>query len=177
MSAQSTAVAARHARAELADREFRGPVPWSVQDLTRLAGGYAFAFVVIGIAWFGASDQVAWNDAQVLWVNVGGAGLILAALSSAIWILYGRRMVGRKRLLLLALLEERQQLVASTRRKPAPAFSADEPLAGVALVTGNGMSKYHRASCPLVAGKAIREASANSVNADGLVPCGVCEPG
>jgi hypothetical protein len=61
--------------------------------------------------------------------------------------------------------------------EPAPptAPSADPTVDGH-LVTVDGTTRYHRAACPLVAGKPVHNVAATEVNDRHLEPCPVCDP-
>jgi hypothetical protein len=58
---------------------------------------------------------------------------------------------------------------------PPIAPSADPTVDGH-LVTVDGTTRYHRAACPLVAGKPVHDVAATEVNDRHLEPCPVCDP-
>jgi hypothetical protein len=69
----------------------------------------------------------------------------------------------------LALLTVRRRI---TRRLPALTLVAAAPdTAGGGLVSGNGMTLFHRPDCILVAGKTVEVH-----RGDGRQPCGMCRP-
>ena len=43
-------------------------------------------------------------------------------------------------------------------------------------MTGPGMTRFHRAACPLAAGKVVSPAPRAEHERRGLVPCEVCDP-
>jgi hypothetical protein len=59
---------------------------------------------------------------------------------------------------------------------PAPATMAADPAVDGPLVTVDGTTRYHRAACPLVAGKPVHDVAATEVNDRHLEPCPVCDP-
>lgn len=147
-----------------------GSVPWGDREVIRLGVASAVGLVAIGVSWFGTSGS-ADTGHQALWLNIGVAGLVIAALSNAGWLLHGRRQVGRRRAELIAL----QPAPAESRAEAAagrPVLPLEEtltmPLDGVRVP---GQRVVHRPDCPLVAGKA-----AEPVNAGEGPPCGVCVP-
>jgi hypothetical protein len=57
-----------------------------------------------------------------------------------------------------------------------PAPPPTDPAVDGHLVTVDGTTRYHRAACPLVAGKAVHDVAATEVNDRHLEPCPVCDP-
>src|SRR5262245_2984691 len=60
----------------------------------------------------------------------------------------------------------------AARPEPVPA----DPAVDGHLVTVDGTTRYHRAACPLVAGKPGHDVAATEVNDRNLEPCPVCDP-
>jgi hypothetical protein len=60
-------------------------------------------------------------------------------------------------------------------RLDASEAPAAPPVAAGSLVTAPGLTRYHRAECPSVAGLALRPADVRDISA-GLAPCRLCDP-
>ena len=63
--------------------------------------------------------------------------------------------------------------------EPAPAplpTAAADPAHDGHLVTIDGTTRYHRAACPLVAGKQVHDVALGEVSDRHLEPCPVCDP-
>jgi hypothetical protein len=145
----------------------RRSVPWQVPDLLRLYLANISGMLLIVVAWFEASGAAS-QDAQILWLDVGIVGVIVAGAGNVLWLLTGRRAVGElRRALTPALMARFSQPTAQA----GPAASAADPRQ---LVTGADMTRYHRADCLLVAGKELRAAPEETHRARGLRPCQVC---
>jgi len=57
---------------------------------------------------------------------------------------------------------------------PVETAAADTPLAAGALVVAPGLTRYHRAGCPSVAGLAVRSLERRNIPS-GLEPCHLCD--
>jgi hypothetical protein len=68
------------------------------------------------------------------------------------------------------------ELLRSADVLPLSATAADGRLSGAALVATSSMARYHRPSCPLATGKAVRAAGRATHEVAGRRPCGVCRP-
>lgn len=128
--------------------------PWEDGHVLQLCATSALGLVAIVVGWYGASGS-ALVDRQTLWLNLGVAGTVVAALGNCVWLLRGRGAVGARR----------RQLVSMAPSPSSPPAASG----GAGLVRASGMARVHRADCPLVAGKKVRKA----VTADGDA-CGVC---
>jgi hypothetical protein len=141
---------------------FRRSLPWGVSDLLAVYATTFIGLLLVFLAWFETSASVRLKS-QVHWTNVGVAGVIVLGAGNLFWLLRGKRATGELRRLVLPL-------VAVDDEGPI-----EVPRAGP-LVAGPDMTRFHRADCPLVAGKnasaAAREAHARA----GREPCGVCLP-
>jgi hypothetical protein len=138
----------------------REPLPWRLQHLLLLYAALAVAALVMLASWFGASGTTKLST-QIVWLNVGAAGVVLAGTAIALWLMVGRRAVGLRV----------QGLIG---RLAAPPVEARRDSAR--LVAGPRMTRYHREDCPLVQGKRVRPASAAQHQRAGRLPCGVCAP-
>jgi hypothetical protein len=122
------------------------------------------------VGWLGVSGEPA-SARQTGWLNVGIGGIIIAGVGTAVWLMTGRRAVGQRR----------RQLLPDILLEPPTDALADlvdpvEDGRGTTFVVLPGMTRYHLASCELVAGKAVKPVPAGRAAA-ALTPCGVCEPG
>jgi hypothetical protein len=149
----------------LASEHLRRRVPWTTRAFSLAYVCAVGGLLVIGVAWFGASSSVTLNS-QLRWADVGVAGLILLGAGNIAWLLTGRRAVGELRRHVLATVSPREVTVEE------PATSA----AGGVLVSGAGMSHYHRPDCLFVAGRQVRRASRQTFERRGRRPCRVCLP-
>src|SRR5947207_2668862 len=146
-------------------------IPWRVDDLVVLYATTFAGAVMLLIAWWGASGTTQLG-AQLAWVNVAVAGVILAGTGNAIWLLHGRRSVTLRR---RRLVDEGFSLGAGARTHPVPS-GGSRVGAGpdAALVASPRMTRFHRQDCPLVAAKVVSAASRSSHERAGRRPCGVC---
>jgi hypothetical protein len=146
-----------------------GPLPWAPPDLGRLTLFLGLGGVTLLVAWVGASgtDNYA---AQLRWIALGIAALVLSGGGGALWILAGfRNTRARQRAIADTVGEVLQQpSVTGT-------VTVAEPLSDP-LVTVESGTRYHRLSCALVAGKAPSSGSRATHEAAGLRACGVCRP-
>jgi hypothetical protein len=143
-----------------------GPVPWRPAHLAVLWVTVAVGATLLMLAWWGASATAS-GSSQVAWIDIGVCGLLVAGVGITSWVFAGRRAVGARRMRLLP-----DALHATARAADAP--SVDER--GGRLVTAAHLTRYHRAGCPMVAGKSVRAATEARHRAAGLEPCGVCLP-
>jgi hypothetical protein len=137
------------------------PVPWRLANLVVLWVTLAAGATLLLLAWWGAS-ATADESSQVGWINLGVCGVIVSGAGITSWVLSGRRAVGARRILLFP--------------DAAPVAGPDHTVERAPLVTARHLTRYHRAGCPMVAGKRTRAASAARHRAAGLEPCGVCRP-
>jgi hypothetical protein len=142
-------------------------VPWRIGDLVLLYLVNLAGLILILVAWFEASGDLTIR-AQIPWVNVGVAGIIVAGAGNLLWLLTGRRAVGELRRRLTVRLPGAGSAASSVRAQP------DMEL-GV-FVAGTGMTRYHRPDCPFVEGKRVTVASEDGHLSAGRVACDVCIP-
>jgi hypothetical protein len=135
--------------------------PWSPEGLARLLVTNGAGLVLVALGWYQASGQVTVRG-QLTWLNVSLAGLGVSGVANGAWLVRGRQAVGMAR---SALFQDRSE--ASAPPHPGP---DDRP------VTGPGMTRFHRATCPLAAGKVVSPAPRAQHERRGLVPCEVCDP-
>lgn len=143
-----------------------GPIPWRSRDLTRWTLGTWIGLTALVVAWFGASGS-AELDVQYRWLNVGIAGTVVTGAANVVWLLNGLRAVRERRHRMIeALLGEE-----APNEAPVPRPATDD----ARLVAAPSMTRYHRADCLLVAGKAVTASSLRAHRAGGRRPCGVCQ--
>lgn len=132
--------------------------------------------VCIAVAWAEASNTVEVSE-QVDWAPLGVAGVAAVSLALLGSVLVARQAVAIRLYRLapfIAPSEDRAlaagpaATLAGTPEAPAP---HREP-----LVAAGRMARYHRASCPLTAGKPVRPESRHAHEIAGRKACGVCAP-
>jgi len=141
---------------------FRRSVPWGMSDLLAIYTTTFIGLLLVFLAWFETSASVRLKN-QVHWTNVGVAGVIVLGAGNLFWLLRGKRATGELRRLLLPQVPVEDE---------AP---IEAPRAGP-LVAGPDMTRFHRADCPLVAGKSVSAAGREAHARAGREPCGVCLP-
>jgi hypothetical protein len=140
---------------------------WQAGDVVLLYSLQILGFgLLVASAWATTvSDDV---STRVAWVNLGVVGLLVSGTGTAFWLMAGRRAVGTRRAWLLVVSD----VDAAPEYAPRPADRAT-PAGLVAVADG---TRYHRADCALVAGKAVVEQARTRHTRAGRQPCGVCRP-
>ena len=144
--------------------------PWRKRDLLRAAGLAALGLAGLAGAWYAGSDQADWADV-LPWASLGVAATSVAVLGLVNWLVAGLRRVRRLRREILPLLQ-----AAAVRPSARPATELDALQSANGFVSAPGMTRYHRATCPLATGKPVRPLRRDDAETDGLVACGVCTP-
>lgn len=130
------------------------PAPWLPRERTTVALAGVGCVVLLFVCWFIAAGK-GHTDDQLLWLDLGTAGVLVY------WIVAGR-VVGRAR---RRVAERRRAQLAAW----LPAGTGDvAPVRATTLLTAPGMSRAHRPTCPLLAGKATEPAPADAPM------CGIC---
>lgn len=142
---------------------FRRPVPWRVGDVLALVGTGGAGLVVVVVAAFGA-DQSGSLGRQVIWLNVGIAGVIALGVGNLLWLITCRRAIG----------ELRRTLLPHVRTVLTDAGARSAEPAGDRWVAGASMTRFHRPGCAFVAGKPVRVASEATHRRQGRRPCDLC---
>ena len=134
--------------------------------------------VAMAVAWAEASNTVQVSS-QVDWAPVGLAGV--AAVTSA---LLGSVMIARQAV--AVRIAHLVPFIAGSADVAADPVGAIPVSRAVPAATGSGgseplvaaasMARYHRASCPLTAGKPVRPAGRDVHEQAGRQACGVCAP-
>ncbi|MFF1378108.1 hypothetical protein [Streptomyces sp. NPDC058308] len=126
--------------------------------------------VLCVIGWYGVSGE-RFAERQLPYLascTVPGAALIVAG---AVLLAHGRSTLAAARVEELYGLLVTAEPAASAERSTAPVATSD------ALLMVPGGTLWHRADCPLVAGKpTAAPADATILAAGALAPCPVCEP-
>jgi hypothetical protein len=157
--------------APLDARSWRGATstrgPWTTDEVARLvvANAVGFAVVVAGAFETTISDDVL--RTRLSWLQVSVLGLVIAAVANGMWLLRVRTTL---------VLAREAVLDPAHRAWLAGPVAAAAQDGSTVLVAGDGMTRYHRASCQLVAGRATRARTRAEHEREGLSPCEVCEP-
>lgn len=141
---------------------FLGDSPWTVTQLTTTLGVAVLAVVGIAVTWLGSADAEVYGD-QLVWLGTAIIVTALGVVAGVAWIAGGTRTV---RLL-------RKEVLLDASRVPLSRLTAEpaaDDVAGAVVVT-NG-TRFHRPSCPFVAGKPV----AAALDRRGRAPCEVCNP-
>lgn len=141
---------------------FRRSLPWGMSDLLAVYATTFSGLLLVFLAWFETSASVRLKN-QVHWTNVGVAGVIVLGAGNLLWLLRGKRATGQLRRLVLAAVPVDDE------------SPIDIPRTGP-LVAGPDMTRFHRADCPLVAGKRVSAAGREAHVRAGRAACGVCLP-
>ena len=143
-----------------------GRAPWSNGDLVRLVAVVAAGAVLCAVAWTGASGHAELKD-QTGWVAVGVTGFLLAVAGQGLWLLRGRRAAHAHATLVMAAAAA---LAPSGAGPVAVGDRADR------LVAADGLRHFHRAGCPIAAGRHWPPVTRAVHEAAGRTACGICQP-
>lgn len=141
---------------------------WGPRSRVVLGAGWSIGLLVVFLGWWKASGEATTDD-QFRWLAVGVAGMLLCLAVSAGWLFTGMRAVGTRIRVAVPAPFEVPEPVVELRAVPAAADD-DE------FVAAPGMRYYHRRSCRLAQGKAIRPSARASHRREGRAACGVCRP-
>lgn len=142
---------------------------WGGRARLVLAAGWIVGLLVVGAGWWGTSGEATVGD-QFRWLGVAVAGLAVCLAAGAAWLFTGMRAVGRRIRLAVPVPAELPDTVLELRLVDAPGPEPDR------LVAAAGMRYYHRPSCALAQGKAVRPAERAEHLRAGRAACGVCRP-
>ena len=140
--------------------------PWNRRNVIGFAATTALAAGLLGASYLGVSAEVHLKD-QVVFLDLGIAGLLVGTVGGVRWLAAVLKAVRVRKGSAVALV--RSRFVPAGMAGPAGP-SAD------GFVAAARMTRYHRAGCPLVAGKDVSAASLAEHSAAGRRPCGVCTP-
>src|SRR4051794_38744673 len=139
--------------------------PWRLGDAMSLVTLNAVGIALVITGWYVAGGRLVLHD-QVSGANVAIAGIIVAGVGNAVWLLTGRRAVGLRRDVVGTAVEDRY------RSRPRRAAVVATPN----LVAAKGMPRYHRADCVFVAERRVTANKRETHESRGRKPCGVCRP-
>lgn len=139
-------------------------LPWTARDLTALLRLGLLGAAAVATGWIGGSGTVVLSR-QAGWLGFAVVGNLLAGTAMVGWLLGGLRSVRQLKQEVVAELDERW---------PASVTQAGAILDPTGLVSLDGASRYHRASCRLVQGKATKLGTPAAHRKAGRQPCGVC---
>ncbi|HVW35468.1 MAG TPA: hypothetical protein VHL53_23250 [Acidimicrobiia bacterium] len=141
-----------------------------------IAGNAAGAACILA-NWWQAADS---SDlkANLSSAGLGIVGVVIAGLTNALWLQTARGAIaGRRRYLSSRVGAWAAPLERAAGVAAVPgAAPARPPAAGPGLMAVDGATLYHRPDCPLVSRKQTAVAAVETHEANGLRPCGVCEP-
>ena len=137
--------------------------PRPLLPLAVLAGAGGVAAMLVGWVQVSASSHV---DEQVSWSAISLIGAVLVCTGAGLAATSGERVFLLHLHRLAAAVDAGSS--GSTTSGGAAAVPADQ------LVAAATMSRYHRANCPLAAGKAVDADSRAAHERAGRRPCGVC---
>ena len=137
-------------------------LPWTYPDLQRFVRTELLSFLGLVVCFVGARNTRSWDD-QLLWIVGAFAAMLLAGWGWTGWMLAGSRALRARERAALA----RGGRIASARRSASAA--------GV-VVTGAGMTRYHRPDCTFARGRATTAVTAAQRASRDLMPCGACRP-
>lgn len=139
-------------------------LPWTARDLTALLRLALLGAVALAAGWIGGSGTVVLSH-QAGWLGLAVVGNLTAGAAMVGWLLGGLRSVRQLK----------QDVVADLDgRWPASVTKPRLTLDPTGLVNLDGASRYHRAGCRLVEGKATKLATPAAHHKAGRQPCGVC---
>jgi hypothetical protein len=149
--------------------------PWEQGELIALAGRITVGLVGLLVAWIGCSGTLSW-PAQQGWTVVGVGAVALSMTGVVMWIQTGLRAVQDAKREVFAATRERFRLDDVPAAEPIAALPPIALVVGAELVTGSGMTLYHRPECLLVVGKATSSITRCAADAAALDACRVCNP-
>jgi hypothetical protein len=143
--------------------------PWTKGSLTALAFLDVATAALVMACWYGASTR-ATPQQQMPWMNFAAVVAVLAFALQAGWLLAGQRAVARRGQTL-------RQSASAVVDPPALVAASGGGVATTAeLVSGVGMTRFHRPGCAFALGRATRSVTATNIRRQGLRPCPMCKP-
>lgn len=140
-------------------------LPWSLRDLSRLIW-FEIVSVLAIIGCFIGARHTQGYDHRLYWIVGGIVALLIAGAGWVTWVLIGSRALrDRQR----AFVAAAAPLVASA--EPAPVVDGE-----ARLVSGPGMTHYHRADCVFAQDRPVVVAPTSTHVRNGLTACKVCAP-
>ena len=124
---------------------------------------------VLVFAWWKASSQPLAREHEP-WLNLGIGAVLVSGAVNGLFLMAARRAVAERRTLLYR---------TACRTLPLPTARPGAvvgPQRAAEFVAGPAMTRYHRPTCALAAGKAVRLERRRAHEAAGRRPCGICRP-
>ena len=143
--------------------------PWLSVDVTRLAFALALALIANTIAWYGSSGTTDWST-QMGWLVLSIAAATLAAGSCARWVITGLRSTRRERAQIVRVVNG----AWPDKRRPERTIVVDDQFE--IPVAGPTMTRFHRPTCQLAAGKDVVGLTGPQIASEHLAPCEMCAP-
>ncbi len=143
---------------------------WGSRSRLVLGAGWSVGLLVVFLGWWGASGE-ATSSLQFRWLGLGVTGMILCLAVSAGWLFTGLRAVGTRIRRAVPVPSDLPDTVLELRLVP----DGRQPVPD-GLVAASGMRYYHRPSCALAQGKAVRPGDRGDHLRAGRAACGVCRP-
>jgi hypothetical protein len=158
----------------------RSVIPWSSDHLVGVMVVNGVGLILLIGGWWKASS-ISSAHSQLAWLNLSVLGLVLAGAANGLWLARVRRVVTLARSAALPFGPGQPFGPSVTAAQPAlagpkPGTAATNGHGTGDLVSGPGMSFYHRPSCLMVAGKEIQAAARSRHERAGRRPCEVCWP-
>ena len=143
------------------------PQLWERRSRFVLGVGWSVGLLVVSVGWWGTSGKATTDD-QFRWLALGVVGIILCLAVSAAWVFAGMRAVGAR---IRDIVPRPSEVRPVVDLRAASDTTADD-----VIVAAAGMRYYHRSSCRLAQGKAVRPAERTAHLREGRSACGVCRP-
>lgn len=149
---------------------------------TRSAFGHGRAHLVLQalvvallvIAWWQASSHPLARDHEP-WLNLGIGAVLLSGALNGLFLMGARRAVAVRRAALYRTASLATPASPATPASRAPgAMSGPRPAPKFAATPA--MTRYHRPTCALAAGKPLRLEARREHETAGRRPCGICRP-
>lgn len=127
----------------------------------------SLAVAVLVLAWSNASSEQLARDHEQ-WLNLGIGAVLFSGAANGLFLMGARRAVAIRR----AALYRTACLAAPP---PTPSGSTG-PQRAPKFAAGPLMTRYHRPTCELAAGKPVALEPRRDHEAAGRRPCGICRP-
>jgi hypothetical protein len=144
---------------------------WAAEDFIRLVLALGVGGIVVGVAWYICSGDASFNQ-QIGPLDAAVGGLIFAGGGNVMWLLRGRRALGERRRALMPDPEAAILVVVPDRQVSTAGLADPSDL----LLAGDGLVRFHRATCPLASGRSWTPMTRGEHEGLGRQPCGVCKP-
>jgi hypothetical protein len=136
---------------------------WARRDVVQLVVLSVLGVVLMAAGWYMSGDGQP-LDQQMPRLDLAVGGLLIGVLGGGLFLIRGLRGVADRKATVKALAARR----VAARATATPLVATDE------LVAAADMTRYHRAACPLVAGKPVAAAGRAEHERRDRRPCGLC---